>query len=337
MNPLDTVCPWLIGSLEALATAAGRGQLGHGWIFSGSAGLGKRSFAYTLAGRLLKNETGCPPPATPADILAAIDTLSEGSDLHADLHRVRPADGKLSISVEQIRTMTDAIALTPHITGRKVVVIESAEAMTIAAQNALLKSLEEPTPNTWLLLISERAGRLLPTIRSRCQHLRLPEPTVDQALDWLAVPQNESGKLPGRWLSRSPVAAARALSDPDIFSNYREILDNINSICNGRGDPYTVAEQWQSGDTELALSSLIDVLADTIRRRMAPDHWNEITEKIAYLTENGDPAVPTDALFTGLKSAESLREQLGRGINVELALKALLVGLVPPNATRVES
>ena len=84
----------------------------------------------------------------------------------------------------------------------------------------------------------------------------------------------------------------------------------------------------------LALGCLIESLRDTIRCRLVPGHSNPVTDEETGFTDNPRSAIPTDALFAGLQIAENLREQLelGRGINVELALKALLLGLeLPPN------
>jgi len=331
MNACERLCPWLAGALAQLEAAALAGRLGHGWLIRGAAGSGKINLAYVVADRLLRHRLGAAPPATgsPGEIVAAYAELAAAGGLHPDLHRVRPEEGKRSIAVEQIREMTAELALTPHIAGLKVVVIEQAESMTTGAANALLKSLEEPTPATWLFLLAERPGRLPATIRSRCQQLALRAPDLEQVGQWLLGAGLAAESLPARVLRRSPVAAAALLSDPDKVKYYNILQSELKSLYQGRADPHGIAESWHRGDTSLALGCLIESLEAAIRRRLVPGPSNPITDDGARMADNPAESIPADALFAGLGMAENLREQLGRGINVELALRALLLGLEP--------
>lgn len=337
MYPVNALCPWLVDALHKLEAAAAAGRLGHGWLIAGPSGVGKRNLAYCFAGRLLHRQasTEAPPIATPTDIVSAYDALSESVDLPPDLHRITPEDDKRSISVQQVRTMTAALGLTPHAAGSKIVIIEAAESMTIGAANALLKALEEPTPNTYLLLLAEQPGRLPATIRSRCQQLHLKPPRVEDTLAWIGKSNQRVTELPMRLLSRSPIAAARAMGDPDYFSNYSSIYSDIHALYAGEADPHVLAEKWHKGGTDLALSCLIDSLQGVLRGRLVPDRSNRITVSGDEFIENTRNGLATDLLFEGLESAESLRDQIGRGINVELALRALLAGLDPATNNRV--
>ena len=333
MNHFTELCPWLASYLAQLEAAALDGRLGHGWLISGPRGVGKANLAYVLADRLLSGRVGTPPPpiASPRDIIAAYGEFAEAVDLHPDLHRVRPEEGKRSIAVEQIRAMTTDLSLTPHIAGLKVVVIESAEAMTTEAANALLKSLEEPTPNTYLLLLAERPGRLPATVRSRCQQLVLKAQTAAASQTWLAGDDLYAAGQSERMLSRAPIAVAGQLLDDDNSSNYKELQNTINRLYEGKADPHAIAQAWHKGDTELALVCLAESLQASIRQRLVPGHSNPITDGRGQLTDNSTLKIPTEALFAGLQMAENLREQLGRGINVELSLMALLLGLELPD------
>ena len=98
-----------------------------------------------------------------------------------------------------------------------------------------------------------------------------------------------------------------------------------------------MAESWQNSDPELGLSCLIDSLAMRIRGRLVPERWTPVTETDAPFADNSNPGISTETLFEGLATAEKLREQLGRGINVELALRALLLGLEPTRTERANS
>ena len=93
---------------------------------------------------------------------------------------------KTSIGVSQIRALADFIGMTSHRGGFRTVVVHPAEAMNANAANALLKNLEEPPPSTVFMLVTHRPHQLLPTIRSRCQHIALAPPPRAAAAEWLA-------------------------------------------------------------------------------------------------------------------------------------------------------
>jgi DNA polymerase-3 subunit delta' len=341
MSPFTTLCPWLVEPLQRLELTAAAGKLGHGWLISGPSGSGKANLVYVLAARLLSRDHSAEfAEATARDMVAAYATLRAPFDLHPDLHRVFANDPtykkskdrdkeKRTISVEQIRDLTAELSLTSHIGGRKVVIIEQAERMTIEAANALLKSLEEPTAETYLFLIADRPGRLPATIRSRCQQLPLKLPAPEACRDWLEADGLNPGKLPAAALRKPPIAQARLLTDDTITSNYKAISDEIKVLFSGRTDPHELASRWQFADTELALGCLIEDLHWRIRSRLAPEPSKPVTDRPGSLEENPALGPSTEALFAGLKMAENLRDQIGRGTNVELALKALLLGLDP--------
>jgi DNA polymerase-3 subunit delta' len=293
------------------------------------------NLACALASQLLGAGKGVQlKDAGPKAIVAAYDELAVLFDLHADLHRVRPEEEKHTIAVEQVREVTATMALTPHLAQAKVLVMEHADRMTLEAANALLKFLEEPTGNTYLLLLAERPGRLPATIRSRCQQLALRGPPLREARDWLASDGIESEGLPASLLQQRPIAAARLASDDDKFNEYKELQISLQLLVEGERDPHSLAESWASGDTELALTSLLDRLHRSIRHHLVPGHSNLVTDPGAGLAENGSRRIGVDTLFAGYQMAENLREQLGRGINVELSLKSILVSIARGDARR---
>ena len=336
MNFSERLCPWLVEPLVRLEAAAVAEKLGHAWLIAGPTGVGKINFAYTLADRLLNRRvgSGAPEAASPEWVLASYARLDEAADLHPDLHRVRRLEDKHSIAISQIREVTSALALTPHIAGCKIVVIESADTMTTEAANALLKSLEEPTPNTFLLLLAARPGRLPGTIRSRCQRLRLRAPAPNAVSQWLQSGGLAAQTLDSAALPSAPIVAAALLSDQEELIKYKELQSNIRLLYEGKADPLALAETW-AHEPAAALDSLIASVRQRIRRTLLAGPSTRVTERAPYLTENRPENGPDTRLFAALQMAENLREELGRGINVELALASLLLGLASPPDQRV--
>jgi DNA polymerase III subunit delta' len=334
MKRFECICPWLADTLGTLEAAAVGGRLGHGWLINGPRGVGKTNLAYVLADRLLNHLCGTPPPAraTPEAVLADYAALAEGLDLHPDLHRVRAEEGKRTIAVEQIRDLKSELSLTAHLAGLKVVIIEQAERMTTEAANALLKSLEEPSADTYLFLLAERPGRLPATVRSRCQQIRLKVPSGELCRQWLVAGGLAPEALDETPEGQGPIATAALLADADNLISYKALQSDIDALYEGKSDAFTLGERWAKGDPEPALGCLIARLQATIRLRLVPGLSNRVTDPVERIAENSGSGIPTEALFAGLQMAENLREQLGRGINVDLALKALLLGLERPRA-----
>jgi len=171
--------PDLVGhdaSERVLAEAMRSGRLHHAWLLLGPAGIGKATLAFRFARRLLAGPTaGGDLYLDPASTV--FRRVAAGS--HADLLTVERAwDDKKQrlrgeIVVADVRRIADFLHRTPAEGGWRVVVVDGAEDLNRNAANALLKVLEEPPPRAVLLLACSAAGRLLPTIRSRCRRLAL--------------------------------------------------------------------------------------------------------------------------------------------------------------------
>lgn len=196
--------PWLAPTLERARAAAERG---HALLLHGAAGDGVFECAELIAHAWLCEASD--PSARPCGQCASCHLLQGGA--HPDLHRLLPETlreqlgvqgqggdgGKVEpggkarrkpsrqIRIEEVRAAIDWIVTTSSRGGAKIVLIHPAEAMNLQSASALLKTLEEPPAGARLLLTTEDPARLLPTVRSRCQVLRLEPPRAGQARAWL--------------------------------------------------------------------------------------------------------------------------------------------------------
>ena len=322
----ERLCPWLREPLARLEAARRSGRLGHAWLIKGPAGIGKLNLAYVFAHRLLTGAEGSsePPALTPADAVDAMGARRAPADHHPDLHRVFPEPDKRTIGIEQIRELSQTLAMKAFRGAAKAAVIEPAEAMTPAAANALLKTLEEPAEQTYLFLISHQPERLLPTIRSRCQGLAVAAPPASEIASWLGLDRPEHPVM--TIAGRSPLRAA-ALIQRDKDQQLSKLENQLQGISARRIDPRDVAEQWARQDTDLALEWLIGRMERAIKLRAAGSGDSKaVTPERMDSLHNAWLALPPRALFERLDAAQRLLDRLGSGINVELALHGLLLG-----------
>jgi DNA polymerase-3 subunit delta' len=175
--------PHLFGHREAasmLASAYRAGKLPHALLLAGPLGVGKATLAFHLANHLLtfpRHESAPAVLATPDPGSPLFRQIAIGAHPSV-LHLTRPENDKTKgfktvVTVDEIRRVSRFLSLTSHDGGYRVVIVDPADDMNTNAANALLKSLEEPPSRTVFVLISHAPGGLLPTIRSRCQMVRL--------------------------------------------------------------------------------------------------------------------------------------------------------------------
>jgi DNA polymerase-3 subunit delta' len=254
--------------LELLARATARGTLPQSLVFAGPEGVGKRRTALALAQVL-----NCERVVTTADgsdacgRCAACTRIARG--VHADILVIEPGDTG-SIKVDQVRQAIDRAAYRPFEGRRRVVMVDQADALMSEAQNALLKTLEEPPAASTFVLITARPDVLLPTVRSRCQRLRFgPLSAADvagvlvrdhgfEAGDARAAAAASGGSV-GRAMAEGAEdamtareAAARLLHSAASSSDPRRRLDGAKALVGGGS-----ADRHDLSRRLLAMSSLL--------------------------------------------------------------------------------
>ena len=200
--------PWQQRAYDHATAALDGGRLGHGLLFCGPAGIGRRVVAERLAQRMLCRDRGgdngpcgrcrscqlfAARSQTDPEEIRPDGSLAHpfGHPSHPDAVFVGYANNEKTkkprseIVIEQIRALSERLALTPQYGGAQVVIIDPADAINHFACNALLKTLEEPQPGRYLWLLSTSPARLPATIRSRCQRLEFRLPPRAEALAWL--------------------------------------------------------------------------------------------------------------------------------------------------------
>ena len=156
---------------------------------------------------------------------------------------------RAELVIEQIRSLSEKLSLTPQLGGAQVVIVDPADAINWNAFNALLKTLEEPQPGRYLWLLSSNPARLPATIRSRCQRLEVRLPPRQEALDWLVA----HGHAPAQ--AEEALDAARGhpgLADQwlrgDGLDLRRQVAADLGALEAGGADPLEAALRWAGDD-----------------------------------------------------------------------------------------
>ena len=314
--------PWQDGLWQQLA---GRAQHAHAYLLHGPKGIGKRALAERLMARLLCQQ---PQGLEACGQCKSCLLLKAGS--HPDNYILEPEEADKAIKVDQVRELVGFVVQTAQLGGRKVVLIEPVEAMNINAANALLKSLEEPSGDTVLLLVSHQSSRLLPTIKSRCVQQACPLPGEAMSLEWLATALPDcSGEERSELLTLaagSPLAAV-ALQAQGVREQRAQVVDGVKKLLKQQQSPTQLAEGWNAIPLLLLFDWFCDWSSLILRYQLTQDEAGlglpDMRKVVQYLAQKS----AQDKVLTIQDWILAQRQKvLGKAnLNRVLLLEALLV------------
>jgi DNA polymerase-3 subunit delta' len=310
---------WLVPLRERLAAQHDRGRLPHGLLLAGSPGAGQAEVGTWLAARLL-----CRAPAAGACGRCADCRLFMAGN-HPDFHWVGVLPDKKDISIEQMRQLSLSLAMHSFRGGAKVALIWPAEAMNAKSYNALLKTLEEPTARTYLLLAANRIDRMPKTVMSRCMRLRVPLPDGREALAWLAGRNREARWPPLLELAGGAPFLAEEHELAGLGSLESEMHGAIDAALDGQFDVIGFAEVCARNSPGARLAWLESWLTRSLKdAALGRDLVNN--NRLPWLRPPGD-ALKIRAAFDLLDQLREARRQVGGPLNAQLLFEGLAISL----------
>jgi DNA polymerase-3 subunit delta' len=254
------------------------------------------------------------PGERPCDVCASCRLLR--SDTHPDVHAVRLEEDAQQIKIDQVRELIESLTLKSYRGGYKVGIIEGAEALNANGANAFLKTLEEPSSDTVLIMIARPNHRLPATIASRCLRLSLRPPSTETAIAWLEA----QSKASHPW--DAPLLAMQ-LNAEGLLALDADMRQSMLQLAEGSVDITLLSDRWLRSNPGVRIAWLENWITQRVQASLVPETSHQTAEPVRL------PAAllkaKIRALFGLLDAARDVRRLASTGMNQQLALEALLV------------
>lgn len=311
--------PWLAPARARLVAAWQARRFPHALLVAGRAGLGQSEMALWAAQLALCESDA----ARPCGRCAGCVLFLAGN--HPDFRRVTLEEDASQIKVDQVRELCAVLAMRSYRGGQQVGVIDPADAMNQNSFNALLKTLEEPSENTLLVLVATRPVALPATIVSRCLRLALVAPAPEAGRAWL---ESQSGRPD--WLEVLELAgggplAALALARSGAADLAAELQRDLAQLGGAGFDPWRLAESWHKDRPAERLLWLEHWTARWLRQALAGG--DAINNNRETGLPRHRPGMNIGSVFACLDRLREGRAAIEGPLNTQLLLEDLLVAL----------
>lgn len=328
---MNSPYPWQSDTWQHLVDRYQSGKLPHALLLTGQAGIGKFDlatlFAHTILCEQSHSQSQQQGPCGHCKGCALVTANN-----HPDFLNIAPeAEGK-SINVDRVRNITQFLNLTRHTADLQIVIVAPADKMNKFAANSLLKTLEEPSANTLLMLITDSPGRLLPTIRSRCQTISCPSPSIETTTSWLGeIMQREklslnSGNIENviRIANGSPLHSLQFVRDKSM-ERHDDMLDQYAQIAEQTIDPLIVALQWKEYDIKQSVNWLMSWTTEMVKLKLYQQL--SVNNKVGGAAKLQKLAKQLDlrCLFNYIDKLTEFKRAIDSQLNKQLMLEDLLI------------
>jgi DNA polymerase-3 subunit delta' len=311
--------PWLEESWQRLL--ATRARPAQALLLAGPRGVGKGALALAWARALL-----CEAPLADGEACGQcpachwFDTGAHPDFRLVTLQEKTNKEGETrmatAIEVDQAREAVDFVQLSTYRAGFRVVLVNPADSLNLAAANALLKVLEEPPLNTLFVLVSDQPRRLLPTIRSRCTRLDIGLPATDRAVQWLVRQQVQDAETLLALSGGAPLDAQR-WADGTELDERRSVLEGL--VRPDQLDPVTLGERWKAVNTQTWHNVVYKWLGDLLAVKLQGEvRFNrDFAEALSGLGKRADLAKLLKLARTQANEGRTLTHPLNRTLQLE--------------------
>jgi DNA polymerase-3 subunit delta' len=313
--------------LAMLRQALTHGRLHHAYLFIGAEGVGKKTLAYCVA-KAIHCEVGNGDFCGSCANCARIDAGN-----HPDVRIIEPLAGKKEISIQQVRELQKELNFSSFSGKRKIAVVDPVTLMNLAAQNALLKTLEEPPADSMLILIASNPGGLLPTLRSRCLRLTFGPLARHLVSDFLVLQRGKRSEVAAFLAAMSMGSLGAVISNDaeellerrrhwvDLLSrlrcgDYRAATDTAEVLADNREDSLRFLEWAETWYRDL----LVYILTKNAQNIVNVDILSQIQEQSAKIT--------MERILSHISGTVEAIARIQRNLNRRMVVENLLLNAV---------
>lgn len=287
------------------------GRFAHAHIITGEDGIGKSLIAKETAIRLLGKDK---------------------EKQYADIVEFKMLKDKKSIGIDEIKSIIQETTKKPYEGDKKVLILYKADKMTEAAQNAFLKTIEEPPKGIFIILLCEKLENILDTIKSRCQVYKLNRLNEEEMLEFLNSKfenlSEDEVKAISAFSDGIPGRAERFLEDKSLMEIRDTVIDILKSICEGRLDKTLIYSGFllkYKGEWQEVLTYFLSYIRDTLIYKETGN--KELIINIDKIDEIKDIAemFSFNKLNGIINIIKDTRSKLERNVNTTLVFDSMLV------------
>lgn len=302
-------------------------RFAHAYIIYGPDGVGKSVFARYMASLLLCKGDAAHPMNKPCGKCEACHKII--NNIHPDVVFSEPV--KRGIVVDEIREIIDEIHLRPYEGSKKVIIIKDVQNMTPQAQNAFLKTLEEPDEGSFIIMLTSSLETILETIRSRCQIIRLGRIPEDEVKEYLIDNgvETENAELAAA-LSDGIIGNALRMLDGGYMQLRKETVENACSIIKGAVlDVFTMYEWFNKNKNNIddILDNMISWYRDLIMLKNTSDKKHIVNRDYYELLVEASQILSYNRLNVIIRIIMDTKEKLRQNVNFELAIEVMLLNI----------
>jgi DNA polymerase-3 subunit delta' len=310
-----------------LQNAMKTGKISHSYIFEGEEGIGKKLIANTFAKTLFCEEN----TMTPCNRCSSCIKYDSGN--HPDVVYVTQTK-KTGISVSDIREQINSdINTKPYQYPYKIYIVNNADKMTVQAQNALLKTIEEPPSYAIIILIAQNSNLFLQTIISRCIVLRLKQVAQDSMMNYLTNVEQLSKEKANIYTSfaRGNIGKAIQLIKSEEFSEIRDLIihtiDDLNANNEFEIIEKAVAFEAYKEQLELVFDILVTWLRDLlVIQQMEDERYIIHRDQVETIKKQGK-LLSRSKIIHLINNIESTRQSLKVNVNSRLSFEMMLLNI----------
>lgn len=307
-------------AMDSFKKAYKNNRVSHAYIITGPDGVGKSSLAMYMASMIL-----CIGDMKPCGKCDACVKISHGN--HPDVKMISPK-GR-SIGVDYIRELIEEIYTKPYEGDKKVVIIKNSDSITVQGQNAILKTLEEPSLDTTIIMLAENINALLSTIQSRCQIIRLGRVSEDIIKSYLLSlgVDDKRAKTAAR-LSDGIVGNGLKFLDEKFLGFRQEVINKSREIASASALEVLKSVDFFVNNRD-KIDSIFDIMTswyrDIIMLKLTKD--NNLIMNMDYydLLVEESQKLSYNRLDSIINIINKARESINENANYQLAIEMMLL------------